>query len=71
MKIFNMHTNDQREVKDLKVVTYEEYDKSGKMRTNRYVQYTVIGNGDRTWTDFMPIKNFKKLNPTVVVAGLS
>lgn len=70
MKIFNLHTKDERDVADLKVVAYDEYDKKGKMRTNRYVQYTILGKGDRTWTDFMPVKEFKKLNPTITVSGL-
>lgn len=70
MKIFNLHTNDQRQVEDLQVVSYEEFTRNGKKRTNRYIQYTIIGNGDRTWTDFMPIKDFKRLNPTVTVKGL-
>lgn len=70
MDIYNLHTSDKRHVEDLQVVAYEEFTKSGKKRTNRYVQYTVIGNGDRTWTDFMSIKDFKRLNPDVTVKGL-
>ena len=29
MKIRNLHTKDTREVEDLKVIAYEEYDKDG------------------------------------------
>ncbi len=73
MKIFNLHTNDERNVEDVKVVAYDEYDKNGRIRTNRYVQYTVLGNpgSNRAWTDFMPVKNFKKLNPNITVEGLN
>ena len=69
MKIQNLHTKDMREVEDLKVVTYEEFDKSGKARNNKYVQYTIVSA--RPWTDFMPVKQFKKLNPDVEVIGLN
>ena len=71
MQIYNLHTKDQRHVEDLKVVAYEEFDKNGKRRNNRYVQYTVIGNGDRTWIDFMTIKDFKRLNPNITIIGLN
>ncbi len=69
MKIFNLHTNDERDVEDIKVVTYEEYDKNGKMKNNKYVQFTIIS--DRSWTDFMPVSKFKKLNPKVNLLDIS
>lgn len=69
MKIFNLHTKDLRDVEDVKVVAYDEYNKDGKLCSNKYVQYTITS--DRPWTDFMPVKQFKKLNPDVVVAGLN
>ena len=69
-KIFNMHSNDTKEADDFKVISSEEYDKYGKKVVNKYVQYTVIGN-NRTWPDFMPVKEFKKLNPKVEVKGLN
>ena len=70
MTIYNLHSNAAREVEDLKVIAHDEYDKNGKMRTNRYVEYTVIGK-NRTWKDFMTIRDFKRLNPKVVVKGLN
>lgn len=69
MHIYNAHSKDKREVKDLTVVAHEEFNKKGKLQTNRYVQYTVIGNS-REWPDFMTIKEFKKYNPDVKVEGL-
>lgn len=70
MKIFNLHSNNTREAEDFKVISNEEYDKYGKKVVNKYVQYTIIGK-NRTWPDFMPVKEFKKLNPKVEVKGLS
>ena len=69
MKIRNLHTKDTREVEDLKVIAYEEYDKFGKMKNNKYVQYTIVSA--RPWIDCMPVKDFKRLNPKIRVAGLS
>lgn len=69
-KIFNLHSNNTREAEDFKVVSHEEYDKYGKLQTNTYVEYTIIGK-NRKWEDFMPVKEFKKLNPKVAVKGLS
>ena len=69
VKIFNLHSNGPREAKDFKVMAHEEYDQHGKLRTNRYVEYTIVGN-NRSWTDFMSVRAFKKLNPTVPVEGL-
>jgi len=69
-KIFNLHSNDTKEADDFKVISSEEYDKYGKKVVNKYVQYTVIGQ-NRTWPDFMSVKEFKKLNPKVEVKGLN
>ena len=69
MKIRNLHTKDTREVDNIKVVAYEEYDKKGVMRNNKYVQYTILSA--RPWTDCMPVKDFKRLNPKIRVAGLN
>ena len=68
-KIFNLHSNGTRDATDFQVISTEEYDKHGKPKTNLYVQYTIIGK-NRTWPDFMPVKDFKKLNPKVKVKGL-
>lgn len=70
MKIYNLHSKDSKEVEDIKIVSHEEYDKKGKSVVNKYVQYTVIGK-NRTWADFMPVKDFKKLNPKVKIKGLN
>ena len=69
MKIFNLHTKDLRDVDDVKVVAYDEYDKNGKSCSNKYVQYTIISA--RPWTDCMPIRDFKRLNPKIKLAGLN
>ena len=69
MQIYNLHSQDTRKAKDFKVIVNEEYDKNGKLRKNRYVQFTLIGK-HRQWPDFMAIKDFKRLNPTVTVKGL-
>lgn len=69
MKIKTLHTNDEREVEDLKVVSYDEYDSQGNMTTNKYVEFMI--KSARSWKDFMPVKDFKRLNPTVKVAGLN
>lgn len=70
VKIFNLHSNSAKEVTDLQLVSYEEYGKDGLMQDNKYVKYTVVGH-NRTWPDFMPVKDFKKLNPDVQVEGLN
>lgn len=69
MQIFNLHTKNKREAENFKVVSHEEYDKKGKLQTNQYVEYTIIGK-NRTWTDFMPVEDFKKRNPEIKVKGL-
>ena len=69
MKIFNLHTKNKKEAEDFKVVAHEEYDKYGKLQTNKYVEFTIVGK-NRSWTDFMPIKEFKKRNPEIKVKGL-
>ena len=66
MKIFNLHSNTKKEVKNLKKVSHEEYDQLGKLKSNQYVEFTVIGK-NRSWIDFMPLKVFKKLNPNVIL----
>ncbi len=50
----------------MKVAAHKEYDKKGKKRTNRYVEFTVLGK-NRKWKDFMPIKDFKRLNPDIKI----
>ena len=65
-KIFNLHSNDEKNVKDLKAVIHKEYNKNGKMQKNKYVEFTVIGNNSE-WRNFMPFKDFKKLNPDVKI----
>lgn len=64
MEIFNLHSNSKKKIKGLKIASHKEYDKKGKQRTNQYVEFTVIGN-NRQWKDFMPLKDFKKLNPKI------
>ena len=64
MEIFNLHSNNKKKIKGLKIASHKEYDKNGKQQTNRYVEFTVIGN-NRQWRDFMSLKDFKKLNPKI------
>ena len=64
MKIFNLHSNSQKKIKGLKKTSHKEYDKNGKMQKNYYVEFTIIGK-NREWVDFMSVKDFKRLNPTV------
>ncbi|MBU0572691.1 hypothetical protein KKE18_03305 [Patescibacteria group bacterium] len=64
MEIFNLHSNNKKKIKGLKVTSHKEYDKNGKKRTNRYVEFTVVGK-NRQWKDFMPVEDFKKLNPEI------
>lgn len=64
MKIKTQHSKTIKKVEDVKVTSYEEYDKYGKEKTSKYVEYTVLGN-NRSWTGFMPLDKFKKLNPKV------
>jgi hypothetical protein len=64
MEIQNQFTKSIRKIRDLKKVSYKEYDKNGKQVWNHYVEYTVIGNNG-TWRDFMPIEIFKQLNPHI------
>ena len=66
MEIFNLHSNNKKKIKGLKVTSHKEYDKNGKERTNRYVEFTVVGN-NRQWKDFMPVKDFKRLNPEISI----
>lgn len=69
VKIYNLHSNATRVASDFKVITNEEYDEEGLLKTKTYVEYTIIGN-NRTWPDFMPVNDFKRLNPDVTVKGL-
>ena len=64
MEIFNLHSNSKKKIKGLKIVSHKEYDKNGKKRTNQYAEFTIIGNNGQ-WKDFMPLKDFKKLNPKI------
>ena len=66
MKIFSLHSNKTREIKGLKRTKHKEYDKNGRLRTNHYVEFTVVGN-NRQWKDFMPVKDFKRLNPKISI----
>lgn len=66
MKIYNLHSKNKKEIKDLKKSSYKEYDEDGKLKTNHYVEFEVIGK-NRTWKDFMPIEDFKRLNPSISV----
>lgn len=68
-KIYNPHTKGPSEAQDFVVRTHQEFNKAGVKRNKRYVEYTVIGK-NRQWTDFMTIRDFKRLNPTVTVKGL-
>jgi len=63
MKIYNLHTRDERDVEDLKVVAYDEFDKHGKIKTNKYVEFMI--KSARSWKDFMPLKDFQRLNPKI------
>lgn len=69
-KIYNLHSNSEKTAEDFKLISNEEYDNDGQLVTNKYVQFTVIGN-NRTWPDFMSVEEFKKLNPKIKVKGLS
>lgn len=64
MQIFNLHSDKKRKIKDLKKTSHKEYDEHGKKQTNHYIEFTIIGK-NRKWVDFMSVKDFKRLNPTV------
>lgn len=64
MEIFNLHSNSKKKIKGLKIISHKEYDKNGKKRTNRYAEFTIIGDNHQ-WKDFMLLKDFKKLNPEI------
>lgn len=71
IKIYKQHRTGKkfiinRQVEDLRLTTHEEYDKMGELQTNRYVEFTTIGQ-NRTWPDFMAYADFKKLNPNIKV----
>ena len=66
MKIKGLHTNNLQEAKNLQKTSHEEYDKYGKLKSNHYVEFTVVGK-NRTWKDFMPLKDFKRLNPKITI----
>jgi len=69
IKIYKYHTKGKKFIKaqnveDLKVTTHEEYNQFGKLQSNHYVEFTIIGN-NRTWPDFMEFDDFKQLNPQI------
>ena len=70
VKIYNLHSDSEKNAEDFKIISSDEYNLDGQLVTNKYVQYTIIGN-NRTWPDFMPIEDFKRLNPKIKVKGLS
>ena len=71
IKIYKQHMRGKKFIKemnvsDLNITFYEEYDAMGKLQNNKYVQFTVVGN-NRSWTDFMAIDDFRKLNPDIKI----
>lgn len=64
MEIQSRYATSVKKIKDLKRVSYKEYDKNGKLVNNQYVEFTVIGNNS-SWRDFMPLGIFRKLNPHI------
>ena len=66
MKIKSLHTDTPQEAKNLQKTSHKEYDKHGKLTTNHYVEFTVVGK-NRQWKNFMPLKDFQKLNPNVSI----
>jgi len=69
MKIFNLHSNKTRNIKNLKRTSHKEYDENGEMKKNQYVEFTVIGNNGE-WKDFMSVADFKKLNPKINITNI-
>lgn len=65
--LINPHSK-KHKASDLKKTSHEEYDENGVLITNHYVEYTVIGK-NRTWTDFMTLEEFGKLNPNIKLAN--
>jgi len=66
MKINSPYSKSKNEIEDLKVTKHKEYDKNGKKVTNSYVEFMIIGK-NRSWKNFMSIKEFKKLNPKIKI----
>lgn len=54
----------KHKAQDIRKTSHKEYDKNGQLKTNQYVEYTVIGK-NRKWVDFMTLEEFKKLNPKI------
>ena len=69
MKIKTPYSRSKKEVKNLEVVKYKEYDKYGKKIINRYVEFIVQGKNNQ-WKNTIPTKEFIKLNPKISVKGL-
>lgn len=70
VKIYNLHSNSEKEAEDFQLISSEEYGNDGQLVVNKYVQFTIIGR-NRTWPDFMSVEDFKKLNPEIKVKGLN
>ncbi len=66
MKIKSLHTEAPQEAKNIQKTSHKEYDKYGKLKNNHYVEFTVVGK-NRSWKDFMPLKDFKRLNPEITI----
>lgn len=66
LRITDPTSKKNREVEGLKVKRHKEYDKYGKQTTNRYAEYTILGN-NRKWTGFAPLNEFKKMNPKIKI----
>jgi hypothetical protein len=56
----------EREVSSIKKIVHKVPDKDGNMLDSDYVEVVIVGR-TRTWTEWWPLKDFQRYNPTVVI----
>ena len=64
MQIYHLRLGKVVEADDLTVTYHQEDDGYGEMTTRTVIEFDVIGN-TRTWRDFLPIDDFKLVNPNI------
>ncbi len=66
MLILDENGNQREVLPKFKVITHTFIDVNGNPRTQKFVEYTVVGRL-RQWQDWCPLDVFRRLNPEVEV----
>lgn len=64
IKIYDPNSDKERDVTDIKVVSYDEYNADGDLEKMKVVEFVVQG-ANKTWPSFVPLDKFVEANPSV------